>query len=191
VVQLKRKILALMTVFLATLAFTPTVRAAASLHIYGYTDAQQYTLGEKGTLKFWIYNDGTEDFILKNVTIEYPWHYYYIWEGNETIKDINIAVLVGGNWNKTVTFTVPSDGRAVGGSIRIVVYTDKMAPQTAYIPINVVNAPYYWSLKDMDKLVTLFTVQVVLLIVCTVIIAATMFLTGRKPKVTWKEEKVE
>ncbi len=188
---MKRKVLVSIAIALAMLAFASTVKAAASLEIYGYTDAQQYTLGEKGTLKFWIYNDGTEDFILKNVTIEYPWHYYYIWEGNETIKDINTAILVGGNWSKTLPFTVPSDGRAVGGSIRIVVYTDKLTPQTAYIPINVANAPYHWSLQDMDKLITLFTVQAVLLIISAVIIAATLFLTSRKPKITWKEEKPE
>jgi hypothetical protein len=41
----------------------------------------------------------------------------------------------------------------------------------------------------MDKLVTLFTVQVVLLIVCTIIIAATIFLSARKPQVTWKAEE--
>jgi len=44
----------------------------------------------------------------------------------------------------------------------------------------------------MDKLVTLFTVLVVLVIVCTIIIAATIFLSARKPQVTWKpEEKPE
>lgn len=190
---MKRKILFFLTMALATLAFASTVKAVASIEIYGYTDKTQYMLGEKGTLKFWIYNDGTEDIILKNVTIEYPWHNYYIWEGNETIKDIlQPAVLVGGNWSTTVTFTVPSDGRAAGGSIRIVAVTDKIVPQTRYIPINVASAPSYGSLQDMDKLVTLFTVQVVLLIVCTVIVAATIFLSGRRPQVTWrKEEKVE
>jgi len=37
--------------------------------------------------------------------------------------------------------------------------------------------------------VTLFTIQAVLLIVCTVIIAATIFLSARRPQVTWKAEE--
>ena len=176
---------------LATLAFASTVKAVASIEIYGYTDKTQYMPGEKGTLKFWVYNDGTEELILKNVTIEYPWHSCYIWEGNETIRDINTPILIGGNWTHTLTFTIPSDGRAIGGNIRITVASsDKIFPPKNF-PINVASAPSYESLQDIDKLVTLFTVQVVLLIVCTVIIAATMFLTSRRPKVTWKEEKPE
>jgi len=44
----------------------------------------------------------------------------------------------------------------------------------------------------MEQIITLFTIQVVLLIVCTIIIAATIFLSARRPRITWKaEEKVE
>jgi len=189
VVSLKEKLLLLsIAVTLVMLTFAPMVKAYASVRVYGYTDKTQYMLGETGTLKLWVYNDGTEDVILKNVTIEYPWHQYYIWEGNETISDINTAILVKGNWSSTRTFTVPSDGRAVGGSIHILVMTDKVI-ETEYIPIDVARAPSYRSLQDMDKLTSLFTIQVVLLIVCTIIIAATIFLSARRPQVTWKAEE--
>jgi uncharacterized membrane protein len=166
------------------------VHAVADIEIYGYTDKIQYMPGEKGTVKYWIHNEGTEEVILKNIIIEYPWHSLYVWEGNETIKEINTVILIGGNWSATATFTIPSDGRAIGGYVRITVVTDKVS-RSRNIPLNVANAPVYTAFQDMDKIVTLFTVLVVLLIVCTVIIAATMFLAGRKPQVTWTKEKTE
>jgi hypothetical protein len=41
----------------------------------------------------------------------------------------------------------------------------------------------------MDQIITLFTIQVVLLIVCTIIIAATIFLSTRRPQIMWKTEE--
>jgi hypothetical protein len=185
----KRKfILILMAIALSTLTFTMPVNAAAHVEIYGYVDKTQYMPGDKGTLNIWIVNDGTEDVILKSVTIKYPWNAFYIWEGNETIKGINAAILQGGNWSTSRTFTVPTDGRATGGNIIVEVVTSTIT-RTKPIPITVASAPAYGSLQDMDKLVTLFTVQVVLVIVCTIIIAATIFLSARKPQVTWKAEE--
>ena len=177
-----------MAIALSALTFTTSVNAAASIAIYGYVDKTQYMPGDTGTLKIWIVNDGTEDLILKSVEIKYPWNAFYIWEGNETIKDINAAILKGANWSTTRTFTVPTDGRAVGGNIHVHVVTSTVS-DTKLISVNVASAPAYESLQDMDKLVTLFTVQVVLLIVCTIIIAATIFLSARKPQVTWKAEE--
>ena len=185
---MKRKFLILMAIALSALTFTMPVKAVASIEIYGYVDKTQYMPGDTGTLKIWIVNDGTEDIILKSVAIRYPWNAFYIWEGNETIKDINAAILKGGNWSTTRTFTVPTDGRAKGGSINVDVVTSAVADSKS-VSITVASAPTYGSLQDMDKLVTLFTVQVVLLIVCTIIIAATIFLSARKPQVTWKAEE--
>lgn len=187
---MKRKfLLILMAIAFSALTLTMPVNAAASIAIYGYVDKTQYMPGDTGTLKIWIVNDGTEDIILKSVTIEYPWNAFYIWEGNETIKEFtNPAILKGGNWSDSRTFTVPTDGRAIGGDIRVHVVTNDPT-NTKWISITVASAPAYGSLQDMDKLVTLFTVQVVLLIVCTIIIAATIFLSARKPQVTWKAEE--
>jgi hypothetical protein len=180
-----------MAIALSALTFTTPVKAAASITIYGYVDKTQYMSGDTGTLKIWIVNDGDQDVILKSVEIRYPWNAFYIWEGNETIKDFaNPAILIGGNWSDSRAFTVPTDGRAKGGFIYVHVVTDKVSKTEPYlISINVASAPAYGSLQDMDKLVTLFTVQVVLLIVCTIIIAATIFLSARKPQVTWKAEE--
>lgn len=188
---MKGKILLfLLTITLITLVSVSNVGAVADIEIYGYTDKTQYMPGEKGTLKLLIYNEGTEDIILYNVTIEYPWHSYYIWEGNETIT-INQPVMVGKNWNTTISFTIPTDGRAISGNIHVTAVTDEIPSRVRNFPLNIAGTPVYTATQDMDKIVTLFTILVVLLIVCTVIIAATLFLTGRRPQVTWAKEKPE
>jgi uncharacterized membrane protein len=173
---------------LVAVAFAPLAKAYASFSLYGYTDKPYYKPGESGTLKFWIYNDGTDDLILKNVTIYYPWH-NLIWGGNETIKPTTDTVISpNGNWSSTVSFTVPSDGRANGGSVSFVVVTDKTS-STEYLSLRVNSVPSYGAFEDMNELVTLFTILVVLVIVCTLIIAATIFLSAHRPQVTWKTEE--
>ncbi len=189
VFKLKEKfLLSTLITALIVLSFASSVRAAPSIQIFGYVDKPQYKPGEQGTLHIWIRNDGTEDVILKNVTVEYPWHDYFIWEGNETIKDINTAILVGGNWSATLTFTVPTDGRAITStisSISVMAVTDKTTEEEG-IPMSIAGTPVPTILQDMDRLMTLFTILTVLIIVCTLIIAATIFLSVRRPQVTWK-----
>jgi hypothetical protein len=189
---LKRKfILIVMAIALSALTFTMPVKAVAHVEIYGYVDKTQYMPGETVTLKFYIYNDGPDEIVLKNVSIYYPW-YSPIWGGNETIKNIDAVLSKGKNWNNTQTSTIPNDGRATGSKIHLectYAIGTSMYTRSDDIPINLASTPTYESLKDMDKLVTLFTVQVVLLIVCTIIIAATIFLSARKPQVTWKAEE--
>jgi len=179
---------------LVMLLFVPTVKAAAFVELYGYTDKTQYMPGETVTLKFYIYNNGPDEIVLKNVTIYYPW-YSPIWGGNETIKNIDAVLSKGKNWNVTKTFTIPNDGRAAGTNIDFTfTYTIGTSVYTHLgdVNIRIVTAPSYESLQDMDKLITLFTVQVVLIIVCTVILAATVFLSAHRPQVMWrKEEKAE
>ncbi len=190
---MKKKILPLLMVTaLIALVLTPLANASADFSIYGYTDKTYYKRGEAGTLKFWIYNDGDQDLILKNITIQYPW-YSPIWGGNETMKSLDQTITVNGNASFSSSFTVPSDGRAMGGYIQVKAVTDKHTPfAPEYIPINVAGAPSYGSLEDMDKIVMLFTVLVVLVIICTVIIAATIFLSARRPAAMWsKEEKIQ
>ena len=183
----KKTMLLLATTTLVMLAYTLPVEAA-HISLFGYTDKPQYKAGEKGTLKIWLYNDGTEDVVLKNVTVEYPWHGHYVWEGNETIKNVNTAITVKGNWSTSLTFTIPSDGRATGGFISIRFVTDKLS-DTETIYLNVASVPSYLDFKDSDKMLTLFTVLVVLIIVCSAIIAAAIFLSARKSQVVWSKEK--
>lgn len=200
----KKKYLLTMLATATLLAIlSPTLTYAqppATVNIYTWTDKTSYDPGEKGTLKIVIRNDRTDqDLILYNITITYPWFAYTgeKWEGNDTIT-INEAIQKnGGIKTYTRDFTVPSDGRAItpyyaSAQISIMVNVDEAPYQYTKNPsIYIKSTPLYMSLEDGDKLVTLFTIQVVLLIVCTIIIAATIFLSPRRPQVTWKAEEKE
>jgi hypothetical protein len=192
--NLKEKLLLVsVAVILIALASAPMAQAFPTVNVYGYTDRPQYKPGETVTLKFFIYNWGPEDIILKNVSIFFPW-YSPLWGGNTTIKTINVALTQDQNWTpaQTFTFMVPTDGRSVGGNIQIdFVFTfgDDAYSRSDSIPLSVASAPGYLAFENMDRIVTLFTVLVVLVIVCTGIIAATIFLSKGRSHVTWKAEQ--
>ena len=187
-----RILLFLVVLAVVSLAFSPLCRAFASLAIYGYTDQTYYRPGDTGTLKFWVYNSGTDDLILKNVTIYYPWYNSVgLWEGNVTITPSTSTVIIaGGNWSGTSSFTVPNDGRVYAGSssINIDVVTDK-ATRSSAISISVASVPYYFSLQNMDQLLTWLMILVVVIIVCTLIIAGTIFLSVRRRQMMWKPQE--
>jgi hypothetical protein len=85
-----------------------------------------------------------------------------------------------------LTFTTPSDGRAVNTLVDITVNTDRGSFRVFPSP----TIRLFESIRYMDQIVTLFTVLVVLVVVCTIIIAAAVFLSARRPQVMWsKEEK--
>ena len=184
----KKAMLVLVSVVLAAMAFSPFAYGFASLTIYGYTNKAQYKPGETGTLTFWIYNDGTDDLILKNVTIFYPW-YSVIWGGNETISGQDAVINPQGNWTTSLTFTVPNDGRATSGGIHITVATDKIPSETGSIFLNVATPSGMGSLEGMDNLIMLLTFLIIITLICTIIIAAAIFLSARRPQVTWKAEQ--
>lgn len=191
--MLKEKILILLVVLaIASLTFSPLCGAFASLSIYGYTDKSYYRPGDTGTLKFWVYNSGTDDLILKNVSIFYPWYNSVgLWEGNITITPSTDTVIVaGGNWSGTSSFTVPNDGRASagGGSIGINVVTDKTS-RSSSISMNLAAVPFYFSLQNMDQLMTSLVILGVVVAVCILIIAGIMFLSLRRSPMTWKPEE--
>jgi len=182
----------LLPLFLAVLAIATSALApancVANVKVYGYTDKPQYSAGETVTLKLWVYNHGPDEIVLKNVSIYYPW-YAPVWGGNYSLTGIDAVLSAGKNWSLTKTFTVPTDGRAVGGDIEVEVSYN--IGTTTYkvkeeIPLEVIR-PYLRSLEGMEKLLTLVTLQSVLVIVCTIILAATIFLSVRRPKVVLEE----
>ena len=65
-------------------------------------------------------------------------------------------------------------------------FTNEGSENNDLYEIQVVKTPVY-----MDQIVTIFTIQVVLLIICTIIIAATIFLSARRPQITWRREEVK
>lgn len=186
----RKIILPVILAVLTALAFARPTECAANITVYSYTDKYQYSPGETVTLKIWVYNEGPDEVVLKNVTIYAPW-YSPMWGGNYAISAGNAVLGKGQNWTTTVTFTIPIDGRAYSGNVAVEgVYTIGSAAYTFKrypCSVNVAQA-YRYSLVDMDKLLALITVQIVLIIVCTIILAATMFLSMRRPKMVLGEE---
>jgi hypothetical protein len=169
-----------------------------------YTEEIQYLPGQQGTLYIVILNYRDQPVEIKNITIYYPWINYDKtngWIGNYTVIPSSTEKTLssnGGKLEKEISFSVPNDGKLISGSsttpyANIYVYDkDGNVVASTYAYINVDVPIVHLTFQDMDKIVMLFTVLVVLLIVCTVIIAATIFLSMRRPQVTWKAaEKAE
>jgi hypothetical protein len=195
--NLKGKILlASMIAALAILAFSPAANAAVSINVNGFTDKTSYVPGDKVTVTVFIYESGTDTINLKNVTVIYPW-YSILWGGNQTINANNAPIAQGESWNFTATFTIPTDGRASSGYIDIHyyavsgsnVYENTVSANMLYLHVSAV--PQSVSLQNMDNLVTLMTVETVLIIISAIIIAAAIFLTAHRPKVSWTAEQKE
>jgi hypothetical protein len=182
VTRLNKKLFALIVMTVSMLFLAPLANAQPPT-VTVWTDKSEYALGEKGTLHIVFYNDGASAVTIEEIEITFEGWRAYIndeWQGNLTIE-VNQAVVSKGVYEKETTFTVPTDGRAESTTIHITIKTIDRYPyvSVAYTP------------KYMEQIVTLFTVQVVLLIVCTIIIAATIFLSARRPQVMWRrpEEK--
>jgi hypothetical protein len=186
-------VITLLTIFLASSAYAQIV--PSDVNIYSWTDKSNYNLGETGMLHIVIRNDKTdEDLILKNISIVFPWFAYTgeKWEGNITITNLDKAIVKkGGVYTHDQEFSIPRDGRVastIGGTPTInlrIEFSNRL--YTRSVPLYIKSTPMFMSLEDQDKIVTLFTVTVVLIIVCTIILAATMFLSARRPSVKWRE----
>ena len=188
---MSKKIFALIMVTFSILSLVSLASAQEPKKITVWTDRSEYAPGETGTLHIIFYNDGPDAVEIKKIIIIFEyWRAYKNdqWEGNKTLE-VNEAVVSKGVYVTETTFTVPTDGRAVSTSVDVTVQTED---GDIYIPllqkpsITVAETP-----RHMEQIVTLFTVQVVLTIICTIIIAATIFLSSRRPKMMWQKEEKE
>jgi hypothetical protein len=188
---MKGKLLSLCFVLaVIALVLSPLCYAAPSVTILGYTDKPYYKPGETGTIKFWIYNDGTDDLILKNITIYYPWDGNGLWGTNQTITpEVSTVITVLGNWSSTATFTVPNDGRIPTSSVTSVTFninTDKIV-RTRQLPLTVANVPAYLAVENMSQLTTWVMWLAVFVLICGVIIAVVILATSRR-RTPWSSE---
>ncbi len=187
--KLNKKIIALIIMAVSMLLITPLVNAQEPDEVTVWTSKPNYAPGEKGTLYVAFYNNRDVAVTIKNITITYyAWRAYVggTWVGNEThTMDVPLSGKGTKLLNEVVdiTFTVPTDGRAINTTVQVKIGTDR-GFEYGYANINVPETPSY-----MEQIVTLFTVQVVLIIVCTIIIAATIFLSARRPRVMWRREE--
>jgi len=184
---MNKKIFALIMVTVSMLLITSLANAQEPERVTIWTDKTEYAAGETGTLSFVFYNKEATAVTIKKVTIVfYEWRAFRNgqWEGNQTI-DVNQAVASKQIYENSTKFTVPNDGRAKSTYVVVtfnIAEGSKEFSGDCYIVVS--QTPRY-----MEQIVTLFTVQVVLIIVCTIIIAATIFLSARRPQVTWAKEE--
>ena len=154
-----------------------------------WTDKPEYAPSETGTLYIVFYNGEESAVTIEKILVVFDdWRTYKDgeWTGNRTLE-VNEAVVSKGSYATSTTFTVPTYGRAVSTNVTIIVQTTELGSIHYYPFITVVETQRY-----MEQIVTLFTIQVVLMIVCTVIISATIFLSSRRQQITPQiEEKKE
>lgn len=185
--KLNKKVFAFIMVTVSMLLLAPLVSAPPQT-VTVWTDKSEYAPGQAGTLHIVFYNNKGRTVTIENITITFEsWKAYKSgqWEGNQTIE-VKEAFIVGKILQNDVSFTVPTDGRGVPTWVKVEIYADVYIPDTEF-GISVSHTPLYW-----EQTITLLTILVVLLIVCTIIIAATIFLSARRPQVTWRpQEKTE
>ena len=189
-------LLASMIAALAILAFAPAANAFTNIIVSGYSDRTNYKPGDTVTVTIYLRQAGTDTIVFANATVVYPW-YNILWGGNQTIDAPSTAIVPGKNWNFTATFTIPTDGRATGGYVTIDYYYTIAGAPTVYhdsdsaVYLQVTSVPYYFAFENMDSLMTIITVETVLIIISAIIIAGAIFLSMRRPKVTWTAEQKE
>jgi hypothetical protein len=182
--------LALVIVALSCFLVIPLMSAAVAIQpVTVWTDKQKYAPGEKGTLYVAFYNTRDEPIDIKNITVVYDEWVAYIentgWVGNETKKFTEPLSSKATRVFKDITFTVPTDGRGTSTHVSVEIGTNKgYVDGSGYV--SVPDTP-----RSMDQIVSLFTIQVVLIIVATIIVAATIFLSARRPQMLWKSEGKE
>jgi hypothetical protein len=170
--------------------------AANGVDVYIDFDKRQYAPGEQGTFSFTVRNTGEDPIEIKNVSIVFDtWMMYTAdgWDelGNKTI-DYSDLDPIGSNKTvalQDVSFTVPTDGRAASTDVYIRIYTNKQV-LTKYAHIDVVEPEVLNLQRSLDNIVTLLTLVAILAIISAIIVAAAVFLSGRRPAgVTWQKEQ--
>lgn len=193
--MLKKVIVILLALTMLSIALVPSVRANG-VDVYTNLDKVQYALGEQGKIFITIKNAGEDPIEIRNVSIYFEsWMWYTVdgWDelGNQTIV-YSEPITVGSNTTielDEIGFTVPSDGRAVTTEVNIWIYTNKPSPLHEREFITVVDPSTQNLLRALDNIVVLLTVGAILAIISAIIVAAAIFLSGRRPGVTWQKEE--
>jgi hypothetical protein len=184
---LNKKIFALSLLTLSITLLVPFATAQPDLLIEAWTDKPDYMPGEKAAVYIALNNTGGAALTVKNITVIYEAWIAYVndeWVGDQTIE-VDKAIKAGETLRIETTYSVPTDGRAKSTNVNVMISTDRgIYTHVAYIEVS-------WTPRFMEQIVTLLTVQVVLLIICTIIIAATIFLSARRPQTIWRREEAK
>jgi hypothetical protein len=91
----------------------------------GFTTRASYNPGDSGQFEVWIYNpNATFALTVTKIEVRFPWYAVYgnAYQGNVTVTGLPHDIAPKTNWNTTVSFIVPNDGRLYAGSDRATIY---------------------------------------------------------------------
>jgi len=160
--------------------------------VYAWTDKAQYKPGETGTLKISVLNELEAPIEIHNITIVYPWFGYDAekgeWVGNETMEGNPLATMTSkgtenDHYYTGVKFPIPTDGRVAqflaGEDIIIDIGTSEGIIDDIEVPLLISSVSLPISITAFEMWMTSLIVAVV---VCTIILAAVVFLATRRPR---------
>lgn len=173
----------------------PSVRAD-DVDVYVSLDKVQYEPGGQGTISITVRNRGDDPIEIRNVSIQFEDWMLFTEEGWDKLGKKTIVyedeIPVGSNKTislEDISFSVPTDGRAESTDVAIQIYTNEPSALHAYESVSVIK-PYDLSrLRALNNIVVLLSVTAILAIISAVIIAAAVFLSARRPGVTWQREE--
>jgi hypothetical protein len=145
-----------------------------------WTDRVEYSPSDTGTLFLAYYNDRGRTLAIEDMVVIFEsWRGYTTsggWEGNQTIE-VSEAVVSQGVFYTSLKFTVPTDGRANSTIVRLIIETTELGPIEASGFVNVQYVPRYF-----EQIVMWLMLIVVMILIGIVIVAATMYLSLRRPR---------
>ncbi len=192
---MKRLIMALLAFAMLSIVLAPSA-ANAVYQVYVNTNKPLYNPGEQGTISIVIRNTGDDPIEIKNMTVIFnSWMLFTEdgWDklGNMTFvysPAINLPSKTGVAKLEDIKFTVPTDGRAMTTDVDILIWTNE-GLRNVDADVRVLDPSSQNLLRSLDNIVMLLTVGAILAIVAAVIIAAAVFLSGRRPATTtWQKE---
>ncbi len=197
---LKKSVTILFTLAILAVVLAPSVEAQG-VEAWVSLNKSTYEPGEQGTITITLRNTGDDPIEVKNITIEFNEWMRYTEDGWDPLGNMTVVyspnIIVTSDSSvalDAITFTVPNDARGRSTSVDLSIYTNKGRLPSYYIMgwnewISVIEPSNLRYLRALDNIVLLLTVVAILAIVSAVIIAATVFLSGRRPGVTWQKEQ--
>jgi uncharacterized membrane protein len=194
VIIVKKVALTLVAIAMLSFMLAPSI-LAADFAVYPSLDKVQYAPGEQGKISMVIRNVGADPIEIKNISVVFDnWMMYTVdgWDklGNQTI-DYSDLDPIGSNKTvalEDVSFTVPTDGRATSTDVSIRIYTNE-GYRPYEVHVSVVDPEVLSLQRSMDNIVTLLTLVAILAVISAIIVAAAIFLSGRRPGSTWQKEE--
>lgn len=145
-----------------------------------WTDRVEYSPGDTGTMFLAYYNSQGRTLAIEDIVVVFEsWRGYTTtggWEGNQTIE-VSEAVVSKGIFYTSVKFTVPTDGRANSTDVRLIIQTTELGSIEESGFVNVQYVPRYF-----EQIVMWLMLIVVMILIGIVIIAATIYLSLRRPR---------